>query len=79
MFEDDLDSVADALDVMMPRATFEAPKTDGRPPEEPSVRSKAHPRGAPDLTRGFSVPHASSAVPCGDCVPHLTTGHLGDW
>ena len=26
MFEDDLDSVADALDVMMTRAAFEAPK-----------------------------------------------------
>jgi hypothetical protein len=35
MFEDDLDSVADALDVMMTRAAFEAPKTGGRPPEDP--------------------------------------------
>ena len=52
MFEDDLDSVADALDVMMTPAAFEAPKTGGPPPE--------------DLARGFSGPHASSAVPCGD-------------
>jgi integrase len=35
LFDDDLDSVADALDVMMTKAALEASRTGGSPPKEP--------------------------------------------